>query len=625
MKQIGAVGLMLAILTGCVGGGEAPVENKVEEQAYTQPIHSYALPNEAVVKHLNLDVEVSFDEQKISGWATYDIETSADAQKVVFDVKDLDIKSVKVDDSLTTEWWLGDPREFMGQSLEIAIKPEVKQVSIEYSTTDGAEALQWLNPQQTAGKEHPFLFTQSQAILARTWLPCQDSPGIRYTYEATVKVPSGLLALMSAENPVAVDSSGVYQFKMDQPIPSYLMALSVGNLEFQAIGDRTGVYAEPSVLAAAAYEFADMQKMLVSAEKIYGPYAWERYDVIVLPPSFPFGGMENPRLTFATPTILAGDRSLTALVAHELAHSWSGNLVTNATWNDFWLNEGFTVYFERRIMEDVYGKEYANMLAILGRQDLGHTIEAFKDTPDDTKLKLALDGRNPDEGMSDIAYEKGYFLLRTLEENVGRERFDAFLNSHFSGNAFKTIDTEQFLKNLKADLLDGDMEKYKSLKIDEWVYEAGIPENCAVVESGLFAQVEAQLDTFMQGANASDLDTANWTTHHWLHFLRSIPASISTDQMATLDKAFGFTNTGNSEIACEWFVLSINKGYSAADEAIEDFLVTVGRRKFLSPIYGALAEADPTLERPRKIYEQARPNYHSVSTNTLDALLKVSN
>lgn len=625
MKKLSAVGLAMTLLLGACDSNSKQEQNDQEtEQAYATPIHSYARPNEAVVKHLNLDVAVAFGSQSISGRATYDVDVKPGQNRIVFDTRNLTIKEVLLDGVITTDWWLGPEKEFLGKPLEIELSDTTKQVAIEYATTDGAEALQWLNPQQTADKEHPFLFTQSQAILARTWLPCQDSPGIRYTYDARVKVPSGLMALMSASNPTSVDSSGVYTFKMEQPIPSYLMALSVGNLEFLPIGDRTGVYAEPSVVEAAAYEFADMQKMLESAEKLYGPYAWDRYDVIVLPPSFPFGGMENPRLTFATPTILAGDRSLTALVAHELAHSWSGNLVTNSTWNDFWLNEGFTVYFERRIMEDVYGKDYANMLAILGRQDLDRELEALANAPNDTKLKLHLDNRDPDDGMSDIAYEKGYLLLRTMEESVGREKFDAFLKSYFEENAFKTMTTETFLSRLTDELFDGSQEKYDELKVDAWVYEPGIPDNCVEVESSLFAQVESQLDTFMGGASPSDLDTANWTTHQWLHFLRSINDSIALTDMAKLDQAFGFTQSGNSEIAAEWYVLSISRGYADADEAMEQFLIDVGRRKFLSPIYEALVEADPSLERAKAIYEKARPNYHSVSTNTLDALLNMT-
>jgi leukotriene-A4 hydrolase len=617
--------LIAIILTSCGDSKPKVVETSetTESAKYATPIHSFAHPNKAVVTHLNMDVIVDFDNQIISGSATYDIDVAKGETRIAFDTRNLQIASVSVDGKETKNWWLGEEKPFMGVPLEVEISDSSQVVSIVYSTAKGAEALQWLSPQQTAGKEHPFLFTQSQAILARSWLPCQDSPGIRYTYEATVKVPKDLMAVMSATNPTEIDSTGIYHFEMKQPIPSYLMALSVGDLRFAPIGDETGVYAEPSVLDAAAYEFADMQKMLESAEALYGDYAWERYDVIVLPPSFPFGGMENPRLTFATPTILAGDRSLTALVAHELAHSWSGNLVTNSTWNDFWLNEGFTVYFERRIMEDVYGKDYANMLAILGWQDLQHTLEDFKDIPDDTKLKLDLDNRDPDDGMSDIAYEKGYFLLRTLEENVGREKFDVFLKNHFTNNAFQTMTTETFLENLKAQLFDGSDEKYAELKVKEWVYEPGLPSNVVAVESPLFAQVEAQLTAFLASGNTTDMDTANWTTHQWLHFLRTMPEAVSMDHLTALDNSFGFTETGNSEIAAEWFVLAIENDYRRADPAIEGFLIRVGRRKFLTPIYGALVKEDPTKNRARGIYEKARPNYHSVSTNTLDEMLDI--
>ncbi|MBL0317256.1 MAG: hypothetical protein IPP69_16430 [Flavobacteriales bacterium] len=312
-------------------------------------------------------------------------------------------------------------------------------VEIDYKTSPDAEALLWVEG------EKPFLFTQSQAILARTWVPCQDSPGVRITYNADVTVPSDLMALMSAENPQQKSSDGKYHFKMDQPIPSYLMALAVGDVVFREIGPRTGVYAIPSLADAAANEFSDMQKMVDEAEKLYGSYVWGRYDLLILPPAFPFGGMENPKLTFATPTIIAGDKSLVSLVAHELAHSWSGNLVTNSTWDDFWLNEGFTVYFEQRIMEAVYGRERSEMLATLSRQDLDATIAdiSTSEHPEDSKLKLALEGRSPDDGMTDIAYNKGYFFLRLIEETVGRERFDKFLkvfyNSPVSGDGYRNF------------------------------------------------------------------------------------------------------------------------------------------------------------------------------------------
>ncbi|MEM9024448.1 MAG: leukotriene A4 hydrolase C-terminal domain-containing protein, partial [Bacteroidota bacterium] len=353
-----------------------------------------------------------------------------------------------------------------------------------------------------------------------------------------------------------------------------------------------------------------------------GAYRWERFDLIVLPPSFPFGGMEHPRLTFATPTILAGDRSLTSLVAHELAHSWSGNLVTNLTWDDFWLNEGFTVYFERRIMEALYGKDYADMLAILGYQDVTHTVaELSKTHPDDTHLKLDLKGRNPDDGLTDIAYEKGYFFLRMLEEQVGRESFDAFLKAYFNDNAFKSMDTEGFVEHLQTALLGGDAERLAALKVKDWIYGPGIPDNCPEVPSVRFEQVQAALDGWNNGQAAGELNTAEWSTHEWLYFLRGLPESLETAKLTELDEAFGFTQSGNSEVLAAWFQNTIRNNYSAADGAVEQFLIDVGRRKFLTPTYQALIEADSTKERARAIYAKARPGYHAVSYNTMDALL----
>ncbi|MFO0359136.1 MAG: M1 family aminopeptidase/hydrolase, partial [Flavobacteriales bacterium] len=342
----------------------------IAQSKLVQDNHSFSKPNEIRVSHLDWDAEVVFETKTIRAVATYDIQHIAAADQIIFDVKKLNIEKVLVDGQ-PVNFEIGEEKEFLGSPLKINVKSDSKKVAIHYTTSPGAEALLWVDG------EKPFLFTQSQAILARTWIPCQDSPGLRITYNANVKVRKDLLALMSADNPTSKNESGIYSFRMDQKIPSYLIALAVGDIEFKAIGERTGVYAIPSLIDAAAYEFEDMQKMLEAAEKLYGEYAWGRYDVLVLPPAFPFGGMENPKLTFATPTIIAGDKSLVSLIAHELAHSWSGNLVTNATWNDFWLNEGFTVYFEERIMESVYGRDYSEMLAQLSRQELDATVAEF--------------------------------------------------------------------------------------------------------------------------------------------------------------------------------------------------------------------------------------------------------
>ena len=580
--------------------------------------HSHARPAEAVITHLDLDLRVDMDAQRMEGTASYAIEQQG-AGRIYFDTDGLEILGVTVDDGRETSFSLGE-EGMLGRALEVAIGPEVRRVHVHYRTGPDAKALQWLPPQQTADGRHPFLFTQGQAILTRSWIPVQDSPGIRITYTAKVQVPQGLMAVMSASSPQEPSADGSYSFRMEQPVPAYLIALAVGDLVFKPMGPRTGVYAERSVVEKAAWEFADTEAMLTAAEALYGPYRWERYDILVLPPSFPFGGMENPRLTFATPTIIAGDRSLTALIAHEMAHSWSGNLVTNATWNDFWLNEGFTVYFENRIFEAVYGDEVARMNQLLGHQDLLATVEHMRHEgrEADTKLRLDLAGRDPDDGMNDIAYEKGNAFLRVLEEKAGREAFDSFLRGYFDRFAFQSMTTDRFLDHLRTQLL-----KPLGLRVNvaEWVDGKGIPYNVVVPVSDRFVKVEAELERWKEGAPAKELATTGWTTQEWLHFLRALPGDVPAPRMAELDKAFGLTASGNSEVAAVWLEQCIANDHAVAYDRLQEFLTTVGRRKFLVPLYRKLITTEKGRIMAQTIYAQARPRYHSVSVRTLDELL----
>ena len=621
MKSLKAPLFSVCILLSLISCLDLDKKDSVTEDKKTltpMDVHSFSRPEEAVVKHLSLDLKADFELKKLSGTATYDIDVKESADSIYLDTRDLDIHQVSVGDE-KVEFTLGTGADVFGQHLAIPVTEDSKKIVITYSTRPGAEALQWLNPSQTAGKKFPYLFTQGQAILTRTWIPIQDSPGIRLTYDAKITVPAELMAVMSASNPQTKSADGVYTFKMDQPIPSYLIALAIGDIAFKSLGSRTGVYTEPVMLDKAAYEFADMEKMVELAESLYGPYGWERYDVIVLPPSFPFGGMENPRLTFATPTIIAGDRSLISLIAHELAHSWSGNLVTNATWNDFWLNEGFTVYFERRIMEALYDSTYSNMLSTLGLQDLQSTIEELE--PRETHLFLDLKGRNPDDGVNDIAYEKGALFLTMLEKKVGREKFDAFLRKYFDEHKFQSMTTEKFLAYLDENLI-----KPNSLDVDvnAWVYNPGLPAGFPKASAERFVNVDEQREAFLKGKNASTLVIKDWSTHEWLHFLKALPDSLTESQMKDLDKSFSFTKSQNSEIKAAWYRLAINQGYGKQIlPDIRDFLVNVGRRKFLTPLYTAMIE-NGMSEEAKSIFNEAKANYHSVSLNTIQTLLDKS-
>jgi len=609
--------LLCCALTSC-----SQNKHLSEAHQHSADPHSFSKPSDALVKHLDLNIQVDFKKKVLSGKASWTISNLSNADSIIFDTRGLQIKRVSLSDSTKdAEYALGPEDKLLGRALKIKINKETDRVIIWYSTSPDAAAVQWLNPQQTAGKKHPFLFTQSQAILARTWLPCQDSPGIRFTYTATVSVPKDLMAIMSAENPLEKKESGVYRFKQPKAIPSYLMALAVGDLEFKAIDDRTGVYAEPVSLKAAAWEFADMGKMVNSAEKLYGPYQWGRYDVVVLPPSFPFGGMENPMLTFVTPTVIAGDRSLVSLIAHELAHSWSGNLVTNATWNDFWLNEGFTVYFERRIVEDVYGKEEAKMQEVLGYEALKETMADLGHTHADTRLHLDLAGRDPDEGMTDIAYEKGYFFLRAVEEAAGREKMDAFLREYFNKHAFQSLTTEKFISYLDTALFNGNEALSAKIDAEGWIYNPGLPAGMPLAVSNQFNFIDSVINAWKDGVKPEGLKDNLQSANEQLYLIKRLPQNLSVADMTKIDQEFGFTQSGNAELNAAWFLHAIRNQYTVANPAIERFLTRVGRRKFIIPLYTEMAKTVEGRSWAKKVYKQARPNYHSVSYNTIDEIL----
>ena len=624
------LGILAALAYGSCSTRERGVPRDSVATTVDDP-HSFARPGDAAVTDLHLELTVDFSRKILTGKAMWKIDNPGVTEELWLDTRDLTISRVTRSGPRGTTaagFEFGESRPLLGRPLRIAITPRTTSVTIEYETSPEAAALQWLAPSQTAGGNRPFLFTQSPAILARTWIPCQDTPGVRFTYSASIEVAAGLTALMSAsrEGVAAVSVDRVrYTFRMPQRIPSYLLALAVGELEFREISHRCGVWGERTVVDSGAWEFAQTESMMKSCEKLFGPYRWQRYDLLVLPPSFPFGGMENPRLTFVTPTILAGDRSLVALVAHELAHSWSGNLVTNADWNDFWLNEGFTVYLEHRIMEALHGKPYDEMLAKLGLGELRETLADLTSgenaRPEDTHLKLDLAGRDPDEGMTDVAYEKGYLFLRMCEETLGRRRWDNFLRGYFDEHAFRSMTTEGFVAYLREKLIESEPALEARLRIDEWVYGPGLPANAPRVHSDAFAIVEAQGKRFVDGADAEALETKGWSSHEWRHFVRSLPRPMSVDRLAQLDAAFGLTRTGNSEVKCQWFLVTISSRYTAADAALEGFLLRIGRRKFLQPLYEALAATPQGKEVARRIYAKARAGYHRISIDSIDKVL----
>lgn len=624
--------LLIAILAlaACDRAPEAPTAALAPEALDPQrDYHSYANTDDFIVSHASIDLSADFAASVLSGSVELRLmRLRADAAQLVLDTRDLAIAKVEAAGAdgiyAAAHHQLAARDADLGSALTIDLPASADRVRITYSTRPEATGLQWLLPSQTAGGKQPFLYTQAQALHARSFVPLQDTPKVRMTYDLTLRVPEALTAVAAAEFDPQQPRDGSFEFRMPQAIPSYLIAFAVGDLAFKPMSDRTGIWAEPSVLEKAAWEFADAERMTQKAEALYGAYRWGRYDVLVLPPSFPWGGMENPRLTFATPTVLAGDRSLVSLVAHELAHSWSGNLVTNATWRDAWLNEGFTTYFEGRIMEAVYGATRADMERGISQDDLRAALAGFEAgdkhlgalTPD-------LRKRNADDGFGSVPYDKGALFLRNIEQRVGRERFDALVKGWFDGNAFTSRTTDDFLAYLDAQLSAEEKARVTPAFLSAWLEGEGIPADAVFVVSDALAKVDAASTAWQQGGAIDVLAAAakGWSVPEWTRFLDGLPRDLAAGRMATLDAQFKLTASTNAEVQHAWLKLAISAGYHAADAALEKYLVTIGRRKLIVPLYKELAKTPEGLARAQRVYAQAKPMYHSVARSTIEPLL----
>ncbi|MFC4250051.1 M1 family metallopeptidase [Sinimarinibacterium flocculans] len=587
--------------------------------------HSYANTTAFGTRHFELDLDVDFDRRVLSGHVVLQLDRrDAQAATLVLDTRDLDIRAVSVgtaDGALTPTAFSLDARDpVLGSALRISLPPPADTVRIDYATQPQASGLQWLTPEQTTDKQHPFLFTQSQAIHARSWIPLQDTPQIRSSFEARIRTPKPLLAVMAAEMQADPARDGDYRFEMPQPIPSYLIALAVGDLRFQAMSERTAIYAEPSVVARAAAEFEDTEAMMQRSEAIYGPYRWGRYDLLILPSAFPYGGMENPRLTFATPTVIAGDKSLVSLVAHELAHSWSGNLVTNASWGDFWLNEGFTNHLTYRIMEEIFGADRGAQERALGANDLKETLARL--TRDDDKTLLPdLAGRDPDDNVTDVPYERGALFLAYLEDRFGRDTFDAFLRKWFDAHAFQSVTTPQFLAFLDRELLQPNPGIVSAAQIDAWLRSPTMPADTVWPQSAAFAQVDAERSRFLGGSDTAQLAVDGWSTRQWQYFLDGMPEQLDAAQLQALDAAFDLSSGRNAAIATRWFCIVARNTYAPAYPQMEQHLKSIGRMLLIVPVYRELAKTEDGRALARRIYEEAHAGYHPIAQDAIAGVL----
>ncbi len=624
-----ALGVLLAIGSGCghstTSSRQPHPASRVSDGRTVDDEHSFAEPEVVRTRHLSLDLELDFDRRILSGTATLNLVWKDPAATVlVLDTRDLAISRVEA--RLGRTWaevpfTLAEPDPILGSRLAIRLPRPAGMVRIAYATAPTASGLQWLTPAMTLGKTTPFLFSQSQQIHARSWVPLQDTPQVRFTYDARIRATPEVMVLMSADNDPAARRDGDYHFEMPQPIPSYLLAIAAGDLVFQPITRRTGVWAEPAMVGRAAYEFADTGHMMETAERLYGPYRWGRYDILVLPPSFPYGGMENPRLTFASPTVITGDRSLVSLVAHELAHSWSGNLVTFASNRDMWLNEGFTTYVESRIVEALYGRERADMENITARDELA---DEFNDANRNLQVLAIPAGAlpDPDGHLTATVYTKGAWFLEFLEQRFGRNEFDAFLRGYFDDFAFESITTPRFVEYAREHLIDRYPGRIRQAEFDAWLYEPGVPANAPKAVSPRLEGVDAYRAAWLTGGNLPpSTATGAWSTQEWIHFLAGMPAVLSPAQLQSLDAAFRFSGTSNAEIARVWYPLTIRGGYQAARPAMAEYLTRVGRRRMVMSIYHALAKSPEGLAFAREIFANAREAMHPITAGSVEAVL----
>ncbi|MDN4061049.1 M1 family metallopeptidase [Massilia sp. YIM B02769] len=584
---------------------------------------SYANYDQVRTRALHMDLKADFEKKTLSGFAELSLDwLDKSARTLDLDTRELTISKIEAQDAMgrwtPAKYSLDKFDQEKGQALHVQLPAQAPKVRIHYHTAPTASALQWLTPAQTLSGKRPFMFSQSQSINARSWVPVQDTPSVRFTYTARIQAPQGLRVVMSADNNPKATGKGGWKFTMPQPIPSYLLAIGIGELEARTLGSRTGVYAEPLRMQAAAYELADTEKMVEAAESLYGPYRWGRYDMLVLPPSFPIGGMENPRLTFLTPTMIAGDRSLVDLIAHELAHSWSGNLVTNASWKHWWLNEGFTTYVTTRILEVLYGEEVALMNLQLEQEE---AIDSLKEIP---PAKQALVTRAADTGSDTytdegLAYPKGAWFLRTLEERAGRAVFDPFLRGWFDSHAFQSVTTGQFIAYLRSNLLAKHPEVMSDAELDEWLYGPGIPASAKHARSQRLTALDAATAAWIKGElPTAKLDTKGWTAAEWMKFLNDIDNKVDAKRLKELDLAFGLARTGNNEVAFRFYRAAVHAGYRDIRPQLNAFLMSVGRQKFVVPLYTALRANAEDRAWAENVYKSARERYHPETQGSVD-------
>ncbi|KAM3963295.1 leukotriene A-4 hydrolase-like [Aphomia sociella] len=589
---------------------------------------SYSKPDLAVIKHVSLDWNVDFEKKVLDGSAVLNFEVLQNVREVILDVRNLTIDKIELEDGSPLQYKVSDEVPNFGSKLTITLpKPaavgEKLKIKIKYSTAPSASALQWLEPNQTSGKKHPYLYSQCQPVHARSILPCQDTPAVKFTFDAEVTAPEDFTVLMGALRNKTKNSKTT--FRQLVPIPSYLIALAVGVLENRTLGPRSQVWSEKEEIERCAWEFAETEKYLQAAEKLCGKYLWKQYDLLVLPPSFPHTGMENPGLTFIPPSLLSGDRSQVDIVMHEIMHSWTGNLVTNRNFEHFWLNEGFTVFLERKVGASLIndtdeGRKSRDFHSLLGLQELTETVKyQLGVTNPLTRLVPDLNDVHPDDSYSNVPYEKGSLFLRYLEDLVGGpEIFDDFLRSYINNFEKKSLDTDQF----KAYLLNyfKGNENLKTVDWNAWLYTSGMPPVIPNYDTSMKEAVTTLLYSINKdNATLSYNDIETFKPYQIVSLLQELidQSPLTLDKLRTLGKEYRINNTKNAQILYRWLRLCIRSRDETKLNEVFEFVNQQGVMNYVRPVYRDLYTWKEIRERVIDNFLKNKPYMNHVTAYTI--------
>lgn len=613
-------------------------------------VNTYSNFEEIIQKNVELDVSIDFEKQQMYGTVQTEYEIlNPSLNKIILDLHGPDISQINLItedyDEIPLEYEIYDKnedKEALGTPLIINLeslkkenndeyekifKDKLVTINIKFNTNEKCNGIQYLTKEQTHSKQYPFMFTQCEAIQCRTLFPCQDTPSVKAKYKVKTSIESPLTFLFGgiAKSHYSDSSTKkkIMLFEQNIPIPSYLVAFVAGDLEFAKISKRCGVWAERGLASKAANEFIDAEKYIEIAENYLNhPYEWQTYNILVLPFSFPFGGMENPNLTFVTPALLAGDRSMSNVIGHEISHSWTGNLVTNKNWANFWVNEGFTKFMERKLDKNLLGEDMSNLESIVGNNSLISAIKMYGEDSHFTSLSPDFSGIDPDDGFSTIPYEKGYQLLVYLEEKVGEDMFREIMSKYIDTFKYKSVDWTDF-KQIYEEYVTEKMNRSNSRKIlnsidwNKWVTEKGFPSYKMEFKSKYTKEVEDLIGQFLDGKenpeNALKI-FKEWHTNVKLTFLDEIKKDVKNfdeDLILKIKKELNLVEEYNDDVKALWYEITLDKKLDIEIENIKQFLQTHGRLKYLKPLYYGWINLD--LESARTFFDENKYLYHPIS------------